>query len=1189
MPDSAPSEAHSQAPHRSRAKWGRLLWRGGLLATVLLLVFHQIILRAVLWNAVVRLAARYQVVITGELRGSVWTHLTLQDIHAVSNGAIPFDSIDVDRLRLEYSLWALVRRGPARALTYYNLRNARLQLAPVRSSTDEEKKLAHFLRNILQQPAMYSDRAQIENFNLSIRTRHGMFVWNDIHALLDPDREGYIRIGELDLPGFGSWHGLRTKATYVNRHLVLREFDIGKEIHGVRMDFDASRRDQGVSSFSFEGTVLGGDLGVFIWGRDLSGENRRVQVNAYLGNLPLGTLGRHFGWKVPLSGPLREAWVSLEGDPRNPAAWEGDVVFNTENATVGALALDEASGRFLLKGGRVRLQGIKASTGANRLAFDGEYQLPTKWAEVRINGLRGTFDLNASDLARLDPHLTGGSVEAWGSLRVDGESLLLEGSGNAVNLAGAEFGLKQASVGFSASRPLGPVNADHPWHEGLGGGLWLDAGDVYFRQFLARQIRLELPLEKGLLRLKEGLLDLNGHDKLTASGWLALDQPHAYEASLKGSVEDISLFQPFFQTPIGGALDIDWHGSGSIAAMRHQGEGRVTLRHGFWRKFTGVDGELAGSYSPESVEITALKLASDQGTLQAGVRLHNERLYVNDLRLTVGGQTTVSGSLSFPLDLRTPTDPATLLPPLEPIEAALTLEAVDLAKRFPASRPGLAVRGALQGTFKAAGTLSEPDLTAQFDARNLQSGAAEKLPPAAGSALITYKEGRLAISGSLAQPGLSPLLFKGSMPADLRQLIRERKLDPQAPIAGSIKLPPSPAGIFAPFLPGVRYLEGRMSVDANARGTLAHPVLSGGVAMDLGAIRFSSPDVPGIDRLLCDLRFNGNELTFQRFSGAIAGGPFSVTGKVKLEPLTNPQLDLRLQSQGTLLVRNDTLTFRSNADLRFTGPLGTVNVSGRLGINKSRFFRQVEILPIGLPGRPAPKPALGAYQFSTTVTPFRDWTYNVIIQTDEPFVIKGNMADGALRAHLRLGGSGLAPTLDGVAWVDNLVASLPFSTLNVDHGALYFSGNASLNPTLDIHGSSRIRDYNVNVYLYGTALEPQTLFTSEPALPQEEVVTLLATGATTRDFQQNNQAATGRAAALLFQDIYRKVFPRRTAPSNSANPFDWFSLDVGGVDPRTGKQELMGKLKLSNAYQIGAGVDMQGDMRMQLQYLIRFR
>ena len=101
---------------------------------------------------------------------------------------------------------------------------------------------------------------------------------------------------------------------------------------------------------------------------------------------------------------------------------------------------------------------------------------------------------------------------------------------------------------------------------------------------------------------------------------------------------------------------------------------------------------------------------------------------------------------------------------------------------------------------------------------------------------------------------------------------------------------------------------------------------------------------------------------------------------------------------------------------------------------------------------------------------------------------------------------------------------------------------------------------------------------------------LLATGATTRDFAQNNQALAGRAAVILFQDIYHKVFPKRPIdPSNGSNPLDRFSLDVGGVDPRTGKQELMGNFKLSNQFQFGAGLDVQGDARMQLQYLLRFR
>jgi autotransporter translocation and assembly factor TamB len=405
-----------------------------------------------------------------------------------------------------------------------------------------------------------------------------------------------------------------------------------------------------------------------------------------------------------------------------------------------------------------------------------------------------------------------------------------------------------------------------------------------------------------------------------------------------------------------------------------------------------------------------------------------------------------------------------------------------------------------------------------------------------------------------------------------------------------VKLPPSSADLFTPFLPGVRRLEGRLSVDATARGTLEKPVYFGGVALDLSAVRFQNANFPLVDHFLGDLRLNGTELTFHRFSGEMAGGPFSMTGKIQLDHPAEPVLDLRFQSQGTLLVRNDTLTLRTDSDLHIAGPFKTASVTGKVGITKSRFFREVEILPIGLPGRPAPKPAGGWGRLSTEVPPFRDWNYHVAITTAEPFAVKGNLANGAIEGNLTLGGTGLTPTLEGTAHIENFVASLPFSRLTVDHGALYFRGGGTLDPVLDVHGSSRIREYNVNIYLYGTASEPQTLFTSEPSLPQEEVVALLATGATTRDFVQNNQAVAGRAAALVFQDIYRKVFSKRApAPGGGSNPFDRFSLDVGGVDPRTGKQELMGRFKLSDQFQLGAGVDVQGDARMQVQYLLRFR
>src|SRR5437879_13467937 len=79
-----------------------------------------------------------------------------------------------------------------------------------------------------------------------------------------------------------------------------------------------------------------------------------------------------------------------------------------------------------------------------------------------------------------------------------------------------------------------------------------------------------------------------------------------------------------------------------------------------------------------------------------------------------------------------------------------------------------------------------------------------------------------------------------------------------------------------------------------------------------------------------------------------------------------------------------------------------------------------------------------------------------------------------------------------------------------------------MNPRVDLQGTSVIRDYTVRVYVYGTLLSPEAIFTSEPPLAQEEIISLIATGATRQELSTGNVLA-GRAAMLLVQQLYRKI------------------------------------------------------------------
>ena len=72
--------------------------------------------------------------------------------------------------------------------------------------------------------------------------------------------------------------------------------------------------------------------------------------------------------------------------------------------------------------------------------------------------------------------------------------------------------------------------------------------------------------------------------------------------------------------------------------------------------------------------------------------------------------------------------------------------------------------------------------------------------------------------------------------------------------------------------------------------------------------------------------------------------------------------------------------------------------------------------------------------------PIRDkWKFFLDIKTDDPFFLRGNLANGQALVDLHLRGTGAQPLLDGNVEIKNLVASLPFSRLEINEGNITFS------------------------------------------------------------------------------------------------------------------------------------------------------
>src|SRR6266567_6293715 len=289
--------------------------------------------------------------------------------------------------------------------------------------------------------------------------------------------------------------------------------------------------------------------------------------------------------------------------------------------------------------------------------------------------------------------------------------------------------------------------------------------------------------------------------------------------------------------------------------------------------------------------------------------------------------------------------------------------------------------------------------------------------------------------------------------------------------------------------------------------------------MRINVARFTNATLPALHNLNARLNFAGNTVTLEGFEGNLAGGPFRMSGRITFPRLTEPTLDLQLKAESVLIARNDTLTARADADLKVTGPFLTATVTGNVALTNSHFLKNIDLIPIGLPGRPAPEPPSSRPEFSLPDPPIRNWKFDVAIKTKDAVLISGNLAPGGAVSDLKLTGTGLHPGLQGVVRLEDVEATLPFSRLQVSQGLLYFDPGDSMNPRIDLQGTSVIRDYTVRVYVYGTLLSPEAIFTSEPPLAQEEIISLIATGATRAELSGNNNVLAGRAATLLVQQL----------------------------------------------------------------------
>jgi translocation and assembly module TamB len=255
-------------------------------------------------------------------------------------------------------------------------------------------------------------------------------------------------------------------------------------------------------------------------------------------------------------------------------------------------------------------------------------------------------------------------------------------------------------------------------------------------------------------------------------------------------------------------------------------------------------------------------------------------------------------------------------------------------------------------------------------------------------------------------------------------------------------------------------------------------------------------------------------LQIKSLTAAAAPGTVSMTGMVGVLQSGIP-VDLEIKADNAQPIVSKLVTANLDADLHVTGTArARLDIGGSVHLNRTLIG-----IPNGLPPNVAvldvrrrgkAEPAVPDKQLVIGL--------DVTVQAPQEILVQGRGLDAEMGGELHVSGTTDAPSVSGGFDLQRGSFSLANSKLNFTAGRVSFNGAGlkyKIDPTLDFTAQTTVADATATLRITGLADAPQFEFTSNPAKPQDEIMSLLLFGVPASQLSGLQLAQVGVALATL--------------------------------------------------------------------------
>ena len=682
----------------------------------------------------------------------------------------------------------------------------------------------------------------------------------------------------------------------------------------------------------------------------------------------------------------------------------------------------------------------------------------------------------------------------------------------------------------------------------------------------------ELALEHGHAR--SGDMETNIEGRLSLTKWSFLPENEwtaevNFEKIPAESLEQL-LGMPF---PVTGSLTGQFHGRGTRDQPNVTGLFDLAEGKAYGLSFNRLRGQL--SASPEEVRIADAELrfsppGKENGrgpgivTGSAGYRYGDQTITADlvgaglplenfekwqSARLPVGGQVSFRLKANGPLRM--------------PLGEG-TVRVVDL-------RIGQVIVGSFDGKLGSDGRTAHLELGSAMATGEISGGYALGLAdpyPLSGKVSIkninldpflltalhlkefdghANADGDISVNGTLKQPqsiivdanfsrlamNYANVRLENTGPVHLRSTKDSLEIDPvtlkgvdtNLQIAGSVQFAGRRAvglrlngaldlRLITGFLPNLD-ARGPAQINASFEGTLDRPRITGRVHIENASTR--AADFPtGLSAIKGDVVFDATRLYFESMSAEAGGGTMYLSGSVNYaeSPL---RYDVSVRTDRVRIRYPEGMSWLVGGSLRLTGTPAAGLLSGKVTIERVTLTQGLEVAGMlvsakeGISSPTTSSPYLRNLQFDVEAVSAPDarmeWP-GAQLQADANLRVRGTWEHPILLGHIHL-----------------LAGDLYFAgnRYRVTRGDLNFANPFRLDPVLNVEATTTIQQYEITLNFNGPASKLTLAYRSDPPLPANDIITLLALGQTSAEGAARSggtsQSGTAGASAILSEAI----------------------------------------------------------------------